>query len=55
MKFLYLVLIESLRGEFRLLNAEEDMVIPGLRAKKTELKPTGLLHVWEAVYDPSNH
>lgn len=52
--FLYLVLIESLRGEFRLLNAEEDMGIPGMRAKKTELKPTGLLHVWEAVYDTSD-
>lgn len=49
--FLYLAVMESLRGEFRLLNAEEDMGIPGLRAKKTELKPTGLLHVWEAVYE----
>ncbi len=52
--FLYLALMESLRGQFRLLNAEEDMGIPGLRAKKTELRPTGLLHVWEAVYDTSD-
>lgn len=48
----YLMLMEQFRGKYTLLNAEEDMGIPGLRVNKQEMHPCRLLDMWEAVYEP---
>lgn len=50
---MYHTLMQQLRGSYQYLNAEEDMGIPGLRQKKTEMHPSGLIHIWEAVYRPA--
>ena len=48
---MYYTMMDQLRGEYRFLNAEEDMGIPGLRLKKTEMHPCGMVDLWEAAYD----
>ena len=49
--FMYYTLMQKLSGAYQYLNAEEDMGIAGLRQKKTEMHPCGMVDIWEAVYE----
>ena len=42
------------QGRCRLMNAEEDLGIMGLRDHKQRLRPAGLSEMWEAVYEPAD-
>ena len=46
----YQMLMQQLRGQYLLLNAEEDMGMAGLRLNKQEMKPCRMNRMWEAVY-----
>ena len=44
-------LMQQISGEYPVLNAEEDMGLPGLRTFKQKMHPCGMADLWEAIYE----
>ena len=49
------MLAKQLAGQYRFLDAEEDLGRPGLRELKTSLHPVRMLQMWEVMYHQSSN